>query len=169
MKDERNNGGSGAPDGTGPESVTEEELSKLEDAFRGVQRKVVSEWNKADLHGLTHTQAGILVKLERFGPQKASALAEMLSVTSGAITGIADKLLELGFIVRDRNEDDRRVVQLGITGSGRALVETIMAKRREILNRMFTGLSREEIVQLTAIYEHILRNMEQNEQRRMPE
>ncbi|EXX84841.1 transcriptional regulator [Paenibacillus darwinianus] len=161
MNDDRNE--PNTPDDNGPEAVTETELSNLEDAFRRLQRKLVAEWNKDNRHGLTHTQAGILIKLEHYGPQKASTLAEMLSVTSGAITGIADKLLELGFIVRDRDEIDRRVVQLGISESGRAVVGTIMAKRREILNRMFSGLSRSEIVELTAIYEHILRNMEQNE------
>ena len=51
-----------------------------------------------------------------------SLLAEQMSMTKGAISKLADRLLEKGFIQREANAHDGRAHTLALTSSGRTLV-----------------------------------------------
>jgi len=137
-----------------------QEYTQLEQAFAQLKRRMDSEWSKANFLGLNVMQARIVVLLNEYGPQKASALAEQLFITPGAVTGIADKLLEMKLIDRDRAEDDRRVVMLTITEPGRELVQKIKAKRAVLSSMMFSGLEPEEIQELTRLIEKMVVNMD---------
>jgi DNA-binding MarR family transcriptional regulator len=72
-------------------------------------------------HGLfTHavaTQLGIgptdldcLLLLRDLGPASAGQLAEVLGLTTGAVTGVVDRLAAAGFVVREADPADRRRV-----------------------------------------------------------
>jgi MarR family transcriptional regulator, lower aerobic nicotinate degradation pathway regulator len=51
-----------------------------------------------------------------------SALAEHMGMTRGAISKLADRLLEKELLHREENRDDRRAHRLALTPAGRALV-----------------------------------------------
>ncbi|WNQ12048.1 MarR family transcriptional regulator [Paenibacillus aurantius] len=120
-----------------------------------------SEWQRG-LADINRSQAVILEKLEAEGPQKASSLAEALYMTSGAITGLSDKLIEDGFAERYRDEKDRRVVYLAITEKGRSKLESIRDYRHKLYHSLFSGLSTEEIQGMTNSFQRILSNIEEN-------
>ncbi|WP_379167606.1 MarR family winged helix-turn-helix transcriptional regulator [Paenibacillus roseus] len=132
-----------------------ETLIRVDEAFRQLRSHQLSQWNKVDIAGLGLTQARILLKLAEEGPQRASALAEMLFVTSGAITGLADALIAQGLIVRERGEQDRRVVMLEITDAGRQLVNTIYNKHLEIMEQLVANLTEDEILELARLLEKL--------------
>jgi DNA-binding MarR family transcriptional regulator len=48
------------------------------------------------------------------GPMPAGAIAEAVGLTSGAITGIVDRLERAGLAGRERSRDDRRVVMVRV-------------------------------------------------------
>jgi DNA-binding MarR family transcriptional regulator len=60
--------------------------------------------------GLSATERKLLDVLDRLGPVTAGRLAEHSGLTTGAITGIVDRLVRAGFVVREPNPDDRRSV-----------------------------------------------------------
>lgn len=60
--------------------------------------------------GLSATERKILDVLLRAGPSTAGQLAEHTGLTSGAITGIVDRLAHAGYVRRDANPADRRSV-----------------------------------------------------------
>ncbi|WP_051236609.1 MarR family winged helix-turn-helix transcriptional regulator [Paenibacillus pinihumi] len=132
-----------------------EVLIRVDEAFRQLRSHQLSQWNKVDIAGLGLTQARILLKLEEEGPQKASALAEMLFVTSGAITGLADSLISQGLIMRERGEQDRRVVMLEITDAGRQLVNAIHNKRLQLMEQLVANLTEDEIQELARLLEKL--------------
>jgi len=137
-----------------------QEYTQIEQAFTQLKRRMDSEWSKGNFLGLNVMQARIVVLLNQYGPQKASAIAEQLYITPGAVTGIADKLLEMKLIDRDRAEDDRRVVMLTITESGRELAQKIKTKRAALSSMMFSGLEPEEIQELTRLIEKMIVNVD---------
>ena len=51
--------------------------------------------------------AGVLAELEKATPKR---LAESTGLSTGAITGIVDRLERAGFASRERNPDDRRSI-----------------------------------------------------------
>ncbi|RXZ84472.1 MarR family transcriptional regulator [Paenibacillaceae bacterium] len=128
-----------------------EDLARLDGAFRQVRQQLLTEWRKESIAGLGITQARILTYLSEQGPLKASVLADLLCVTSGAVTGLADNLKQLGFIRRERSKEDRRVVMLEITEAGQQHVDAINAKRVVIMERMIRHLSESEIGELTRL------------------
>lgn len=60
--------------------------------------------------GIGPTDLECLALLQELGPSTAGQLAEVLSLTTGAITGVADRLAAAGFVVRESDPSDRRRV-----------------------------------------------------------
>jgi DNA-binding MarR family transcriptional regulator len=81
----------------------------------------------AALHRLHHTDAEaltrVLIAQEQGTPVTAGALAEELGLTTGAITGVVDRLERAGHLSRVRDERDRRKVLLQYSSGGRALAD----------------------------------------------
>ncbi|WP_169082686.1 MarR family winged helix-turn-helix transcriptional regulator [Paenibacillus sp. PL91] len=137
-------------------------MRRLDESFRQVRRQINAEWNTYNVHGLGMSHGRMLTILSLAGPQKASALAEQLLITSGGVTGIADRLIELGYVKRERSEKDRRVVMLDITESGLEIVKLIETVRLKIMHRLFDGMSIANMEQGLHIFEHMSKNMESN-------
>ena len=60
--------------------------------------------------GIAATDLECLAVLHELGPASAGQLAEVLGLTTGAVTGVVDRLVAAGFVVRDSDPDDRRRV-----------------------------------------------------------
>src|SRR5579864_4627202 len=60
--------------------------------------------------GIAPTDLECLAVLQDLGPASAGQLAEVLGLTTGAITGVVDRLVAAGFVARDNDPDDRRRV-----------------------------------------------------------
>jgi DNA-binding MarR family transcriptional regulator len=71
----------------------------------------------------------VLSYLYRETKCRSTDIARILGITSGAVTGLTDKLTAHGLIERHRPEDDRRVVQLSLTEQGRETVEVLRSRR----------------------------------------
>ncbi|MDT9027498.1 MarR family winged helix-turn-helix transcriptional regulator [Rossellomorea yichunensis] len=77
---------------------------------------------------------------------KTSEISEHFGVTSGAATGIADKLENLGLIERHRSETDRRVVTLFLSEKGRKLVQDKKKEHVELYQYILHDFSEEELL-----------------------
>src|SRR5215467_11287037 len=60
--------------------------------------------------GIGPSDLDCLVLLYDLGPTTPGQLAEILNLTSGAITGVVDRLAAAGFALRESDPDDRRRV-----------------------------------------------------------
>lgn len=60
--------------------------------------------------GLSGTERKLLDVLSRLGPSTAGELATHTGLTSGAITGVVDRLVKAGYAQREPNPRDRRSV-----------------------------------------------------------
>src|ERR1700722_10546454 len=70
--------------------------------------------------GLSLTAAATLTTLERSGPSRLTALAAYEGVTQPAMTQLVDRLQGMSLLERMPDPADGRVVQVRITGEGRA-------------------------------------------------
>ena len=80
---------------------------------------------------VTLPQFDLLAQLER-EPRglRLGELSQRMMVTNGNVTGLVDKLVEQGFVVREASADDRRVMNVRMTKAGAALF-SVMAKANE--------------------------------------
>jgi DNA-binding MarR family transcriptional regulator len=60
--------------------------------------------------GLNSTDLGSLCLLLLYGPSPAGRLAELTGLTTGAVTGVVDRLERAGFVRREMDPGDRRRV-----------------------------------------------------------
>ena len=72
--------------------------------------------------GLSLTAAATLATLERSGPRRLTALAAREGVTQPAMTQLVARLQDAGLVERAPDPADGRVVQVGITAEGQALL-----------------------------------------------
>jgi DNA-binding MarR family transcriptional regulator len=75
----------------------------------------------ADTYGLTVVQLHSLAILDPGAGVPMNRLSSMLLCDASNVTGIVDRLLSAGYIVREENPDDRRVKMIALTKEGEAL------------------------------------------------
>lgn len=63
--------------------------------------------SRLGLNGTDHKAADLIGRL---GPLTAGELADHMGLTTGAVTGVIDRLADAGFVRRGRDADDRRRV-----------------------------------------------------------
>jgi DNA-binding MarR family transcriptional regulator len=107
-------------------------LAALGDALRDLSTAAIMLHQAvADRLGLNvtdHKCAGILC---RSGPLSAGELAEQTGLTTGAITGVIDRLEKAGFVRRARDPNDRR----------RVIVEPFPERIEREIGPLFASLS----------------------------
>jgi DNA-binding MarR family transcriptional regulator len=138
-------------------------IVELSNYFRTIVAHLTKEWNKRMVDNLNFTQTKMLSLLDANGPMKASRLAEELCMTSGALTGIADKLIASDHIVRERDENDRRVVYVRITEKGRRALKEVRVRQKETLSLVFQNLSPEDEAHLRRIFKKVMSALEQRQ------
>jgi DNA-binding MarR family transcriptional regulator len=104
---------------------------------------------------ITLPQFFVLSHLDKHGESKMNELAKFMDVTTAAATGIVDRLVRYGYIVRAYDPKDRRVINVRLTQKGSDLVKRIGRQRREVTSEVFGKISKEERENYLAIMLHI--------------
>lgn len=94
---------------------------------------------KLATRGVTVAEWVVLRELHD-GESAPSALADRLSMTRGAISKLADRLIVKGLIVRRANAGDRRFQSLALTRAGRAATPKLAALADENDREFFADL-----------------------------
>jgi DNA-binding MarR family transcriptional regulator len=92
-----------------------------------------------------------LLSSEHPNPLRTLDLAGRLVSRAPDITRLLDKLEQRGLVQRDRPADNRRVVRIGITEAGRALLRELRTPLRECHVRQLGHLSQQELKALNAL------------------
>jgi DNA-binding MarR family transcriptional regulator len=137
------------------------ELHTLMEMFTIQTRIWILEWNKNNDLGITNTHVTILNILVNEGSKQAKDLVEALSITSGGVTGVTNKLVEAGLIIRKRDEaGDRRSVNFEITEKGREILIIANEKRSQLMEKLYRSLSNSDIKELYQIYSKMLKDLQ---------
>ncbi len=108
--------------------------------------------------GLTGAQYGVLKNLADGVAVTAADLSRILHYDTGSMTRMLDRLEERAFLRRERGKEDRRVVHLRMTPSGRALLPKLRAAGARVLSRQLSGFSAEEIDSLKRYLSRMIEN-----------
>jgi DNA-binding MarR family transcriptional regulator len=93
---------------------------------------------------ITFTQMVILNFLKACERAKMSEIAKALKVTTSATTGIVDRMVRTGFLVRVPGMKDRRIIYIEMTEKGEKIVDAIEKQRRKFINGIFGKLTTTE-------------------------
>jgi len=118
---------------------------ELLDLFPLVMRKLWQhERNYVTQGKISLPQLAALNHLFIQTPCTMHALAEAIAAGESTATGVIDRLVALRMVSRTRAPRDRRVVHVGITARGRAVMRQIRRQRRASVIRTYGLLSGEE-------------------------
>lgn len=140
--------------------VKQENLAELESVFIQTMKRISQEWHKASKVKYARSHLMILYILKEKEEQRASELAKALCVTSGGITGLTDKLVNEGLIVRNRDTRDRRVVYFKLSDKGLEVLGELNEHRQRFLKNLFRDFSSDELNQMAGFYTKMLGNLD---------
>lgn len=127
-------------------------FEKFEKIFWHLSKKMEYVWQDIYAKTFPGSQSQIVYLLAEYGPKKMSELANSLHITAGAVTTAADILIEKGYIIRFRNEDDRRVVQLDITEKGKEKLDELQKEGRRIMKSIFQDVSDKDFELMNKVF-----------------
>lgn len=93
------------------------------------------------------------------GPAIMRDIAGYLGFAMSTGTGIVDKLIERGFVTRERNEEDRRVVTVALTEAGQEMYGMYQERNMGLSLSMLESLSGKEQDTLLALMRKIANNL----------
>ena len=106
---------------------------------------------------VTHVQAGILMMLSSGKYMTATDLVRETYTDAASMTRMLDRLQKRGLVERVPHADDRRQVQLRLTGDGNALAARLPPLFIAVLNTRFAGFSAEEVGFLKSLLRKFLK------------
>lgn len=94
--------------------------------------------------GLTTGQFGVLEALLHLGPMCQHTLGQKLLRSGGNVTLVVDNLEKRGWVRRERQESDRRMVVIHLTPAGRELIAKVFARHAKAIKKEMSVLKPEE-------------------------
>lgn len=129
--------------------ILQEVQGLFEDVARKLKHKIQHSQSNFQLAG---GQVFVMMMLHTRGTCKASDIACHLGITSGAVTGLTDKMVKMGLLNRIRSEEDRRVVQFSLTAKGIEVLEEIRQERLQMLLGTFENLETEDLEKMLEVF-----------------
>ncbi len=96
-------------------------------------------------YGISLGQFAVLEVLYHKGPQQLGRLGSLLLVTAGNITYVVDHLEKSGWVVRERQRDDRRIILARLTPAGTELLDRVFPLHARFIGELFTALDPTEL------------------------
>lgn len=111
-----------------------------------VMIKEFSRRNVAELYKgkITLPQFLILGFLHNNGDSKMCGIAKFMSVSTSAMTGMVDRLEKYGYVKREPEPQDRRIINVSLTHRGLELVKKINHERRSMIIDVFGKVSEQD-------------------------
>ena len=107
-------------------------------------------------YGITAAQFKVLIIMAQFDVDTPAELCRHLSVDSGSMTRMLDRLEQKNLLMRQRSEADRRQVRLVLTVDGQALADQLPEIGANAMNQLAGAITAQELQQLEQILKKIL-------------
>lgn len=112
--------------------------------FHDITQIEEKEIRTGSYKNLTMNDMHVIEAIGTGEPKNMSSVAKALSVTTGTLTIAVNSLVKKEFVNRVRSEEDRRVVLISLTASGKKAYEQHKKFHEEMINSIIAQLSPEE-------------------------
>jgi len=125
----------------------------------GMPHEGMSRWLSSDL---TIAQLRVMLLLYTEAPLRMSAIAEHLHIALSTATGVLDKLVAKGMVLREAAAEDRRLVICKLSTQGQQIMGGLWDVGRAQIARMLHGLTAEQLKQAAQMVEVLYANLLKN-------
>ena len=127
-----------------------------------LSRKLVFDTFDQKKYHVTRTQQIVLLALSVSGQMNMTQLATRINTSYEQATRAVSQLVDMGFIRREHQPDNRRVVNITLTEEAEGFLKKMKAEIRDELLKRFAGVSDEDmeklyeaLIQVTAVLSQV--------------
>jgi len=135
------------------EKLIQSTLELADRGFRELFPFVPKEWLNLDL---TASQLRTLILLFTNGPTRMSEIASQLGISMATATGVIDRMVERGIVVRESDPNDRRIVLCRVSPEGERTVSGLWQSWSKRGEEMLRALDRPRLLAVRAMLEALL-------------
>lgn len=132
----------------------------LSDAY--VSKKLYEKYcYEADKnYGLSICEGEVLMHMHlRGGESAAKDIVEKKWISKSQVSKAVERLVGLGYIAEATDQSDRRVTRLSLTEAAEAPVRELERATQNFLDRLFEGLTNEEIGEVNRLFQKMTENI----------
>jgi DNA-binding MarR family transcriptional regulator len=126
------------------------------------------EWLNLDLK-FSKSEIFAMFLIDKRKEITMTELAEYIHSPMSTATGIVDRLVEGGYINRERSGSDRRIVTLGLTEAGSQLISSLKNLISEYVSLIMEDLTQGEKQVLTNVVLKIMNNLKTKFNQKLPD
>ena len=116
----------------------------MSDVFNDILKIEEVTLRRGPFSDVSVTEVHTVEAIGMYAQITASEAAKRLNITAGTLTVAVNNLEKKGYVTRFRDEEDRRLVKLGLTKKGRLLYRVHERFHLQMVRACITGLSAEE-------------------------
>ena len=138
---------------------TNDIISLISKIREKVNRRIISEMEEHGIEGIVTSHGDILHALNKKPKMTMAEIAAKIGRDKSTVTALVDKLVRLGYVTKERDTMDTRIVYVTLTGKGDELKPVFEEISGDILEVFYTGISESEKEELFQILNKIYRNL----------
>ena len=134
-------------------------INTIIEKFAALKCDCLTCQNVEGLEHLSMQELNAISVIGREGPCIMRKIADRMRLAVSTITTIVDKLVAKGLVVRERSEEDRRIVKVSLTQKGRMVYKADLDTHLELSQAMLSTLNEDEQDILIVLLRKISRNL----------
>ncbi|MDP4088700.1 MAG: MarR family transcriptional regulator [Bacillota bacterium] len=138
---------------------TRDAISLISKIREKINRLIEAEMSKNGLDGIVTSHGDIIYALFKKPRMTMAEIADKIGRDKSTVTALIDKLVKLGYVVKERDTQDTRVVYVALSGRGHELEPVFEAISAKVLGSFYLGISEKEKEELTKILSKIYSNL----------
>jgi len=135
----------------------EQRIQSIIESLAKCQRPALTAVRRAS--GLSHAQLGMLYLLFYHKQASVNETADYLGVTKSAVTQLADPLVDKGYVTRQNDTKDRRIVRMSLTAAGAQELKKLAKHKFDGIRSAIDSLDDREIERLRRLLQKATRGV----------
>ncbi len=123
-----------------------------------VNRFILSELTKNGIDDIGTSHGDIIYALMKTPKLTMADISKRINKDKSTVTALVDKLVRLGYVTKERDKEDARVVYVALTDKGSELESIFESVSAEMLDVFYLNVSEQEKQELLRILKKIYNN-----------
>lgn len=124
-----------------------------------VNKLIVNEMSQNGMEGIVTSHGDIINALYNNKRMTMAEIADKIGKDKSTVTVLIEKLVKLGYVTKERNPEDTRVIEVTLTNEGNELKPLFEAISIKILDAFYRDISEQDKVELARILNIIYTNL----------
>lgn len=134
-------------------------LSIISRIKEGANRFIIEQLNQNGIEGFVPSHGDILVVLYKSDKITMKEIADKIHRTKATVTVLVDKLEKLGFIKREKSNEDNRITYITLTKKGLEFKPVFEQISQNLNAMLYKNFSKEEAKILDELLNKMKKNM----------